>query len=299
MTMSSARTRGDGDAELAGGTCGTIALALGACASTPRVACAAGEQAMVAETLFFGTNIPGGGVVTDAEWTAFVSEVVTPRFPDGLTTWSASGQWRGASGTVEREGAHVLTLLRTADAAPRHGGRRDRTGIQGPASARKPCCASTARPASRSDRSPAMNPRSLLHVLSVLLLLPYLVLAIMFVLLGPADRQRWLWAMLDALLTQFIWIVPWGLLGFVVGVLVLIGLGFGARTLWFAALATGLLATASLMVLLLYPATRWTGANCCSCCPCVVALAARVLDLPRRARSDPGRRRGPSSPAPP
>ena len=117
-----------------------------------------------------------------------------------------------------------------------------------------------------------MNPRSLLHVLSVLLLLPYLVLAILSVLLGQLIASGGLWAMLDALLTQFIWIVPWGLLGFVVGVLVLIGLGFGARTLWFAALATGLLATASLLVLLLFPGRSVDGDDLLLLLPCVAAL---------------------------
>ena len=117
-----------------------------------------------------------------------------------------------------------------------------------------------------------MNPRPLLHVLSVLLLLPYLVLAIVFVLLGQLIASGGLLAMLGALLDQFIWIVPWGLLGFVVGVLVLMGLGFGARTLWFAALATGLLATASLLVLLLWPGNAVDGDTLLFLLPCVVAL---------------------------
>jgi hypothetical protein len=94
-----------------------VALACAGCAATPRGACGAGEQAMVTETLYFGPNIPGGGTVSDADWAAFVAEDVTPRFPDGLTTWSATGQWRGASGAVEQEGSHVLHLLRPDDPA--------------------------------------------------------------------------------------------------------------------------------------------------------------------------------------
>jgi len=94
------------------------ALALAACASAPSGACRTGEQAVVSETLYFGTNIPGGGTVSGADWDAFVDEAVTPRFPDGLTTWSASGQWRGASGVVEREGSHVLRLTYRDAPAP-------------------------------------------------------------------------------------------------------------------------------------------------------------------------------------
>jgi hypothetical protein len=44
-----------------------------------------------------------------------VDEVVTPRFPAGLTIWDAAGQWRGASGKVGREKSKVLTLLHAGD----------------------------------------------------------------------------------------------------------------------------------------------------------------------------------------
>ena len=94
-----------------------VALACAGCAAAPRSACGTGEQAMVTETLFFGTNIPGGGTVGDADWARFVAEVVTPRFPEGLTTWTATGQWRGASGAVEQERSHVLHLLRPDEPA--------------------------------------------------------------------------------------------------------------------------------------------------------------------------------------
>jgi hypothetical protein len=61
--------------------------------------------------LYFGRNRPAGGEVSDAEWDQFLAQVVTPRFPDGLTIVHATGQWRGASGAVERERAEVVTLL--------------------------------------------------------------------------------------------------------------------------------------------------------------------------------------------
>ena len=37
--------------------------------------------------------------------------------PGKCPTWQASGQWRGASGVVEREGTHVLRLAHPDDAA--------------------------------------------------------------------------------------------------------------------------------------------------------------------------------------
>jgi hypothetical protein len=74
---------------------------------------------MVRDILYFGRNRPTGGTVSDAEWQAFLTEVVTPRFPAGLTVVTATGQWRGQTGAVEREQAEVLTLFHTGDRAAR------------------------------------------------------------------------------------------------------------------------------------------------------------------------------------
>jgi Protein of unknown function (DUF3574) len=62
------------------------------------------------EAMYFGTARPGG-VVTREEWRDFVNRVVTPRFPQGMTTWEASGQWQAATGTIQREASHVLQLV--------------------------------------------------------------------------------------------------------------------------------------------------------------------------------------------
>jgi hypothetical protein len=62
--------------------------------------------------LFFGTARPDGGpAVTDRQFTAFVDSEVTPDFPDGLTVQSGRGQWRDASGQVEKERSYELILL--------------------------------------------------------------------------------------------------------------------------------------------------------------------------------------------
>lgn len=74
----------------------------------------------ISERLYFGRAIPGGGVVSDEEWSAFVAEVVTPRFPDGLTIHSAHGQWRDATGAIVREPVMVIEILHPpGDAADR------------------------------------------------------------------------------------------------------------------------------------------------------------------------------------
>jgi hypothetical protein len=69
----------------------------------------AGERFARTE-LFFGTEKPGPDV-TDAQFQAFVSRVVTPRFPDGLTQYDALGQFRDSSGRIVRERSKVIILL--------------------------------------------------------------------------------------------------------------------------------------------------------------------------------------------
>ena len=83
--------------------------------------CEVGDTPRVRDVVYFGRNRPDGGMVTDEEWQRFLDEVVTPRFPAGLTVLSASGQWRGEKGAVEREQAQVLTLLHSGDETSRRG----------------------------------------------------------------------------------------------------------------------------------------------------------------------------------
>jgi hypothetical protein len=92
-----------------------LAIILTGCASRPMAACAPGANASVSELLYFGTATPDG-TVSDGQWSAFLHDEVTPRFPEGLTHWTASGQWRGADGVIVREGSHVLQLLHERDA---------------------------------------------------------------------------------------------------------------------------------------------------------------------------------------
>lgn len=81
----------------------------------PAARCESGDTALVRDVLYFGRNRPDGGSVSDPEWQAFLDEVVTPRFPGGLTVVEATGQWKGQSGHVERERAEVLTVLHAGD----------------------------------------------------------------------------------------------------------------------------------------------------------------------------------------
>jgi len=89
-----------------------LALAVGACAQpgAPPL-CTAPLKPAVAIDLFFGRDKPSGGEVTDAEWGAFVTEVVTSRFPDGLSVFDSSGQYREPNGRIVRERSKRLVVI--------------------------------------------------------------------------------------------------------------------------------------------------------------------------------------------
>jgi hypothetical protein len=87
--------------------------------TSPSPTCAIGDTALVREVLYFGRNRPGGGTVTDEEWQSFLDQVLTPRFPAGLTVVAATGQWKGKSGLVEQERSEVVTVFHSGDEAAR------------------------------------------------------------------------------------------------------------------------------------------------------------------------------------
>ncbi len=103
-----------------------IATTTGACVAhtvlapaAPVGACEIGDAAMARDVLYFGRNRPDGGVVSDDDWQRFLDEVVTPRFPDGLTVFAATGRWKGKSGVLEQERSEVVMLLHSGDEAAR------------------------------------------------------------------------------------------------------------------------------------------------------------------------------------
>ncbi len=98
----------------------SVALALGAAGTWLGIsggnqlegglACRNGSIVMQRVELVLGMSRKGLVDVSDAEWAAFLEREVTPRFPNGLTVLAASGQWRGASGSVVREPSRLLLV---------------------------------------------------------------------------------------------------------------------------------------------------------------------------------------------
>jgi hypothetical protein len=68
--------------------------------------------------LYFGLGDADGDAVTQEQWMGFVAEVITPRFPDGLTILTAYGQSR-AQGAAEvvQEDTRLLIIVHAATPA--------------------------------------------------------------------------------------------------------------------------------------------------------------------------------------
>ena len=60
---------------------------------------------MTHDSLYFGTA------------REFLRSTVTPRFPQGFTSWEGSGQWRSSGGEILREASHVVSVVHPDDAS--------------------------------------------------------------------------------------------------------------------------------------------------------------------------------------
>lgn len=72
---------------------------------------------MVHTQLYFGLAKPNGTVVTAEQYQDFLDTFITERFPDGLTSLQARGQWRDvATKRIVAEDSRVLVLVHDGSA---------------------------------------------------------------------------------------------------------------------------------------------------------------------------------------
>jgi hypothetical protein len=91
-----------------------LLFSLTACGAMNMTPCKGEGHLAVQELVYLGTETPSGHVTREA-WAQFLNEIVTPRFPVGLSVWQASGQWRSISGEIVREPSYVLSLIHPDD----------------------------------------------------------------------------------------------------------------------------------------------------------------------------------------
>jgi hypothetical protein len=82
-----------------------------------RLYCRMDEQLQIRDTLYFGLSIPGGGTVSDADWTHFETDVLAHSFAAGSTVVDAHGAWRGPDGDAVSEPSRVVVIVHADDAA--------------------------------------------------------------------------------------------------------------------------------------------------------------------------------------
>ena len=73
--------------------------------------CPAGQSRADTVELVFGRNEGQRLAVSEEDWRRFVDEVITPRFPDGLSVMDLQGQWRAPGGTLVREPSKIVYLV--------------------------------------------------------------------------------------------------------------------------------------------------------------------------------------------
>jgi hypothetical protein len=92
--------------------------------------------------------------------------------------------------------------------------------------------------------------RAALHLLCTIMLIPYLLLAAWFLILGDAIAGGSLAAFLMTLLSHALWLIPWGLLGLTAGIVAVAALGMIEAARWLGGLCLFVLATGCLFVVI-------------------------------------------------
>ena len=117
-----------------------LAFLVSACAGTTRDAgpgagvagsCAAPLKPAIEHQVYFGRALAKGGEVSEAQWSRFVSDIVTPRFPDGLSVLNVAGQSRSSpSNQPLREHTKLLVVVVPAALAAQSSARIDEIGAE-------------------------------------------------------------------------------------------------------------------------------------------------------------------------
>ena len=128
--------------------------------------------------------------------------------------------------------------------------------------------------------------RGALHVLATIVLVPYIVLAFGFLVLGQAIATGSLLGFFETLLAHVAWLVPWGIIGFACGVCALAILGAMPRYRGLGALCLGAIAAICLVVIVVVSSAHIGGPELLFLLPCaaVLALGASTAVSEHRAR---------------
>lgn len=114
--------------------------------------------------------------------------------------------------------------------------------------------------------------RGVLHLAATIVLLPYIALAGWFLILGEVIASGSLWAIFDTLVERVAWLIPWGLLGIVAGIVLVAALGFIMTLRWLGGLCLFMLAACCLLIVLTRSASTIGVGEALFLLPCVAVL---------------------------
>lgn len=83
--------------------------------ATAQRGCPEGMDPVNEYRLFFGVENDDGTVVTEGQWTQFLADTVTPRFPAGLTEFEGRGQWLDPAGRLNRDRVKIVMAAVAGD----------------------------------------------------------------------------------------------------------------------------------------------------------------------------------------
>jgi hypothetical protein len=130
--------------------------------------------------------------------------------------------------------------------------------------------------------------RGAAHLLATLVLVPYLALALGFVLLGQAISGGTLLSFFLALVAQAAWLIPWGFLAIFAALAGVAALGLSARLRWLGGVCVALLATGSILTLVVLPGSPLGVGEIAFLLPCLAAAAfgtwLAVAEAPKGTR---------------
>jgi hypothetical protein len=72
---------------------------------------------MTETLLYFGMSRPGGGIVSESDWNAFLQSEIVPRFAEGFSVIDSAGFWLDGQRqqTITEQSRIISRLLRPGD----------------------------------------------------------------------------------------------------------------------------------------------------------------------------------------
>jgi hypothetical protein len=112
-----------------------------------------------------------------------------------------------------------------------------------------------------------------LHLVATVIVVPYLLLAIAFLIAGQAIASGSLGGILEVVVLYAGWIIPWGALGFIVAIIAVLVLGIRAPTRHWGSACVAALGVMSILTLVFLGSGSIGAGEWLFLAPCIAASA--------------------------